>query len=81
AIFISNEETHWINPTFRLGVGEQRRFSLRIRYRQPLQWATLHRSEAGVYIVFDEAQRSVAAGQFAAWYNDDELVGSGVISS
>ncbi len=80
AIFISTEETHWVNPTFCLGIGEQRRFSVRIRYRQPLQWATLHRSELGVYIVFDEPQRSVAAGQFAAWYDGEELVGSGVIS-
>ncbi len=80
AIFISAEETHWINPTFKLNVGEQRRFSVRIRYRQPLQWATLHVSSAGTYVVFDEPQRSIAAGQFAAWYDGDELVGSGVIS-
>ncbi|MFI3293043.1 MAG: tRNA 2-thiouridine(34) synthase MnmA [Rikenellaceae bacterium] len=80
AIFISAEESHWINPTFRLKVGEQRRFSVRIRYRQPLQWATLHSSKSGTYIIFDEPQRSIAAGQFAAWYNGDELVGSGVIS-
>ncbi len=80
AIFISTEETHWINPTFCLKIGEQRRFSVRIRYRQPLQWATIHCSKLGVYIIFDEPQRSVAAGQFAAWYDGDELVGSGVIA-
>ncbi len=80
AIFISSKESHWVNPTFRLNVGAERRFSVRIRYRQPLQWATMHASESGIYIVFDEPQRSIAAGQFAAWYDGDELVGSGVIS-
>jgi len=52
---------------------------VRIRYRQPLQKATLHFREKGMYIVFDEPQRGIASGQFAAWYDGDELVGSGVI--
>ncbi len=80
AIYIAPEEVHWVNPTYRLTEDESRRFSVRIRYRQPLQWATVYSSTRGLYIIFDEPQRSVAAGQFAAWYDDDELVGSGAIA-
>jgi tRNA-specific 2-thiouridylase len=70
---------HWVEPTQALGVGEKRRFQVRIRYRQPLQEAELIVREDAAYLCFDEAQRGVAAGQFAAWYDGEELVGSGVI--
>jgi len=60
-------------------VGEKRRYDVRIRYRQPLQKATLLQHEDGLYILFDEPQRGIAAGQFAAWYDGDILAGSGVI--
>ena len=60
-------------------VGCRRRYAVRIRYRQPLQNAELIRTNEGLYIRFDEPQRGVTAGQFAAWYDGDELVGSGVI--
>jgi tRNA-specific 2-thiouridylase len=53
---------------------------VRIRYRQPLQKATLHQFEEGMYVLFEEPQSAITEGQFAAWYLDDELVGSGVIS-
>ncbi len=79
ALYIKEGECHWVDPTYSLDVGEQRTFSVRIRYRQPLQEATLVRREEGYYIIFDESQRGIAAGQFAAWYSGDELVGSGVI--
>ncbi len=79
ALYISHEESHWVNPTLELKVGQSSPFSVRIRYRQPLQKATLFCREEGYYILFDEPQRGIAAGQFAAWYSDDELVGSGVI--
>ncbi len=58
-----------------------RRFSIRIRYRQPLQAGTLRLEPDGTYVVFDEPQRGVTAGQFAAWYDGEELVGSGVIGA
>ena len=60
-------------------VGERRSYDVRIRYRQHLQRAELICREDGVYILFDEPQRGIAAGQFAAWYSGYELVGSGVI--
>ena len=52
----------------------------RFRYRQPLQKATLYQFEEGFYVEFEESQSAIAEGQFAAWYIDDELIGSGVIS-
>ena len=62
-----------------MSVGERRRYEVRIRYRQPLQGAELIMEEDGLYILFDEPQRGITAGQFAAWYSGDVLVGSGVI--
>ncbi|MDR2562798.1 MAG: tRNA 2-thiouridine(34) synthase MnmA [Prevotellaceae bacterium] len=79
ALFIASDEIHWIRPDLALSTGENRSFSVRIRYRQPLQKATLTMQSEGLYLVFDEAQRGITAGQFAAWYIDEELVGSGVI--
>ena len=79
ALRIKPEEIHWVNPSRKLEVGESARFAVRIRYRQPLQQATLFIREEGAYILFNEPQRGIAAGQFAAWYDGEELVGSGVI--
>ena len=79
ALKIKPEEVHWVNPSRELKIGESARFAVRIRYRQPLQQATLFVREEGAYLLFDEAQRGIAAGQFAAWYDGEELVGSGVI--
>ncbi len=82
ALFIRRDEIHWIRPGAGMAVGEQRRYLVRIRYRQPLQKATLFRKEDGMYILFDEPQRGVTPGQFAAWYAEDlELIGSGVIDA
>jgi len=80
-LHIQAGEMHWIRPDLRLTPGESRRFDLRIRYRQPLQKAELKTRQDGGYITFDEPQRGITAGQFAAWYDDGELVGSGVINS
>ncbi len=79
ALFIDISEIHWVRPDFELRIGEERRFLVRIRYRQPLQKAILIRNEEGLYIVFDEYQRAITPGQFAAWYLNEELIGSGVI--
>ncbi len=79
-LFISHDEVHWVRPDLALEVGESRRLSLRIRYRQPLQNGIIYSREKGLYLVFDEPQRGITAGQFAAWYQADELIGSGVIN-
>jgi tRNA-specific 2-thiouridylase len=79
ALHIQPNEVHWIDPTDAMTIGERRRYMVRIRYRQPLQAAELIMDAEGLYIVFDEPQRGITAGQFAAWYCDAEVVGSGVI--
>ena len=79
ALKLQTDALHWVNPADAMQVGERRPYDVRIRYRQPLQRAELICREDGVYILFDEPQRGIAAGQFAAWYSGDELVGSGVI--
>jgi len=77
---IAPEEIHWIREDLRMAVGEVRRYRVRIRYRQPLQDATLLMRSSGLYMVFDEPQRGITPGQFAVWYApDDEMLGSGVI--
>ena len=79
ALKLQTDALHWVNPANAMQVGERRSYDVRIRYRQPLQRADLICREDGVYILFEEPQRGIAAGQFAAWYSGDELVGSGVI--
>ncbi|QYJ69546.1 tRNA 2-thiouridine(34) synthase MnmA [Flavobacterium litorale] len=80
ALFIQQSEVHWIREDLALKDGETMEVMVRIRYRQPLQKATLHQFDNGMYIAFTEPQSAITEGQFAAWYNDDELLGSGVIS-
>ena len=89
---IDPSEIHWIRKDLRMNIGEIRRYRVRIRYRQPLQDATLIMRENGLYILFDTPQRGITAGQFAAWYTpveqslstrakdtSVEMIGSGVI--
>lgn len=73
------EEVHWIRPDLEMAAGESRNYLVRIRYRQALEQATLRMEQDGMYIIFDRPQRGIAAGQFAAWYDKGELIGSGVI--
>ena len=80
ALKIELTDIHWVDTTDRLHECERRRYMVRIRYRQPLQAAELIMDSDGLYILFDEAQRGITAGQFAAWYDGDVLAGSGVIS-
>ena len=80
ALHILPGEVHWVDPLQRLAPGQSRRFRVRIRYRQPLQEARLFMRDSGAWILFDEPQRGITPGQFAAWYDGDELVGSGVIA-
>ena len=79
ALFICNNEIHYIRRDLEMQIGDERNYLVRIRYRQPLQKAKLLKTENGLYILFDEPQRGITAGQFAAWYDGEELVGSGVI--
>jgi len=80
ALFISNDEVHWVRKDLAIGNGKEMKVKARIRYRQPLQEAVLHQTENGMYVVFETPQASITEGQFVAWYSKDELLGSGVIS-
>jgi len=80
ALFIKEEEIHWVRPDLQTRDGEEHRYDLRIRYRQALQKGKLIQTKKGIYLLFDTPQRGIAAGQFAAWYDGEELIGSGVIA-
>jgi tRNA-specific 2-thiouridylase len=80
ALFISNDEIHWVREDLAIKNGESLNVSARIRYRQPLQDAILYKYENGLYVYFQTAQSAITEGQFAAFYINDELIGSGVIS-
>ncbi|MCP2037268.1 tRNA 2-thiouridine(34) synthase MnmA [Chryseobacterium sp. HSC-36S06] len=80
ALKIDTPEIHWVREDLRLLIGESMEVKARIRYRQALEDATLYQFEDGLYIEFKNPQSAVAEGQFAAWYLEDELIGSGVIS-
>ncbi|MFD1615086.1 tRNA 2-thiouridine(34) synthase MnmA [Gelatiniphilus marinus] len=80
ALFVSNEELHWIRKDLALKVDETMQVKARIRYRQPLQKATLYKVDSGLYVDFEAFQSAITEGQFVAWYINDELIGSGVIS-
>ncbi|MET7037182.1 tRNA 2-thiouridine(34) synthase MnmA [Elizabethkingia miricola] len=80
ALRINNDEVKWIRKDLQLQNGESREVMARIRYRQPLQKATIYQFEDAFYIEFEEPQSAIAEGQFAAWYDGEETLGSGVIS-
>ncbi|TCI94923.1 tRNA 2-thiouridine(34) synthase MnmA [Tenacibaculum sp. M341] len=79
-LFVSNEELHWVREDIALQTGETMEVEGRIRYRQKLEQATLHKVESGLYVEFENAQSAIQEGQFVAWYKNEELLGSGVIS-
>jgi len=81
ALFISKEELHWVRPDLELQIGEEKELNIRIRYRQPLQKGKIIMQEEGMYITFENPQRGITRGQFAAWYDGEELIGSGVINA
>ncbi len=76
---VNCNDIHWIREDMEIKPGRSDEMMVRIRYRQPLQRAKLFSKEDGMYIVFEKLQRGIAPGQFAAWYQGDELIGSGVI--
>jgi tRNA-specific 2-thiouridylase len=78
-LFIPSGDIHWIRKDLEMLPGTSLKFQVRIRYRQPLQQATLYMESNGLHVIFDKKQRGITSGQFAAWYDGEELLGSGVI--
>lgn len=79
ALFIADNEINYINDRYTLKNGDSLVCKVRIRYRQPVQSATIFKKEKGLYILFEELQKGITPGQFAAFYLGEELIGSGVI--
>jgi len=79
-LLINSKEIHWLRPDKIIEHNQQLEVMARIRYRQPLQKAIIYRKPEGLYMIFEKEQRGVTAGQFAVWYVDGELLGSGIIS-
>lgn len=80
ALFIKQDEVHWVREDLVLQPNETMEVMARIRYRQPLQKAKLYQFENGLYVEFDEPQSAITEGQFVAWHSGEEILGSGVIS-
>ena len=79
-LFVSNDEEHWIREDLQLNTHESLEVEARIRYRQPLEKATLYKVDNGIFVEFQSPQSAIQEGQFVAWYKNEELLGSGVIS-
>lgn len=79
-LFVYEKEIHWVRQDLALKIDEKLEIKSRIRYRQELQEATLYKVNGGMYVDFKEMQSAITEGQFVAWYLEDELIGSGVIS-
>lgn len=80
ALKIEENDIHWVRPDLELAEGEAKEFQVRIRYRQPLRPAKLIKGKQDLFVLFKNPEKSIAKGQFAAWYLNDELIGSGVIN-
>lgn len=79
-LFVPNEEVHWVREDLRLAVGESKKYLARIRYRQPLEGVEVFCESDGLFFIFDHHQKGIAPGQFVAWYDKNELIGSGEIA-
>ena len=78
-LFVQAQDVHWVREDLSLAVGERMEVRARIRYRQPLETAALIAHQEGLFVLFHQPQSAIAEGQFVAWYNAHELLGSGVI--
>lgn len=79
-LYIENKDVHWIREDLKMIENEIKIFQVRIRYRQKLENAKLIQHKEKLFILFENKQKGIAKGQFAAWYLGDELIGSGIIS-
>lgn len=77
---VRNVDVHWVREDLRMKIGEKREYWARIRYRQPLNKATLYQEADFLYVIFEQAQQAITPGQFVVWYEKNELIGSGVIA-
>ncbi len=76
ALKLKKSSINWINKEYNVN---EESYMIRIRYRQILQKGKLIKKNEEWYILFENMQSAISPGQFAAWYKEDVLVGSGVI--
>lgn len=80
ALRIALEDVHFVSNRYNLDGLNRLECDIRIRYRQPLQKGSLHVLDDGLYVLFEERQRGITPGQFAAFYLNEELFASGIIA-
>jgi tRNA-specific 2-thiouridylase len=80
ALKLDDNGLHFLNDTVSVDDLIGKELDLRIRYRQPLQKGRVIKKDSNVYLLFNETQRGITPGQFAAIYLNEELIASGVIS-
>lgn len=67
------EDIHWINEP----PDSEKEYKVRLRYRGPLVTCTI----VGQKLILKDEQRAIAAGQSAVIYDDDRVLGGGIISA
>ena len=80
ALFISKKDIHWVRNDLTIESNQSMEVYFRVRHRQPLEKGKIFMYSNGLFILFDRPISSIASGQFASWYIENELIGSGVIS-
>ena len=81
ALELQADTMNWINSAVEKEFVDSLECLVRIRYRQPLQAGKLIKKNNRWFILFENKQKGITPGQFAAWYIGEELVGSAVILS
>ena len=51
----------------------------KIRHQYKLHESILYIKNNGIYIIFYKMQNTISKGQFAVWYINNEIIGSGKI--
>jgi tRNA-specific 2-thiouridylase len=78
SVSLVTEQMHWLVPAPNAPL----RCTVKVRYRQPDQAATLEPLANGAArVVFQKAQRAVTPGQYAVVYDGERCLGGGIIES
>ena len=78
-LLIKSNDINWLRPDLKISLNSSEKILARIRYRQNLKPAQIFSRQEGLYLIFNKKQKAISSGQFAAWYKEKELIGSGII--